>query len=212
MNTFTDWISAWSAAITAGLTFGVLVAALWAASAARDTLAQMRADSAAQTQDSARANRPYVHARMVPSIAGLDTWDLVIENSGRTAAYELTLGIKTAEGARVEPVDIVTGGVRKFAETGHTLHPGASVRMYWTVGATEADPTGFPPSLVTVHYVDSEGVRYTERPVLLDPNTVGVTPVPGTGPVRGNDRDAHLERNTLNALRAIARNVGEGNR
>ena len=122
MNTFTDWISAWSAAITAGLTFGVLVAALWAASAARDTLAQMRADSAAQTQDSARANRPYVHARMVPSIAGLDTWDLVIENSGRTAAYELTLGIKTAEGARVEPVDIVTGGVRKFAETGHTLH------------------------------------------------------------------------------------------
>lgn len=211
MNTFTDWISAWSAAITAGLTFGVLVAALGAASAARDTLAQMRADSAAQREDSARATRPYVHARIVPSLGGIDAWDLVVENTGRTAAFRLSVAITPVEG-KAEPADIVTATVRKFADAEHTVHPGASMRMFWVVGATEADPTGFPPSMVTLCYEDSEREQYDERPVLLDPGKVGSTPVPYTGKVKNSDDEQSIPKNTLNTLRAIAHHLGEGNR
>lgn len=211
MNTFSDWISAWSAAITAGLTFGVLVAALWAASAARDTLAQMKSDSEGQRRDSARATRPYVHARMVPSIAGIDAWDLVIENTGRTSAYDLALQIDPKEGMQ-DPGDIVTAMTRKFADAGHTLHPGGSFRMYMVLGATEKDPTGFRRATVTLAYTDSEDERYVERPVVLDPDTVGSTPAPFTGKVRNEDDDDSIPKNTLNTLRAIAHHLGEGNR
>lgn len=211
MNTFTDWIIAYMAVISAGLTFGLLVTAWWAASAARDTLAQMRDDSAAQREDSARATRPYVHARIVPSLGGTDAWDLIVENTGRTAAFKLSMSISQAE-EKAEPEDIVTATVRNFAEAEHTLHPGASVRMFWVVGATETDPTGFPPSMVALHYEDGEGLRYDERPYLLDPGKVGATPVPYTGAVRNEDNDESIPRNTLNTLRAIAHHLGEGNR
>ena len=211
MNTVTDWISAWSAAITAGLTFGVLVDALWAASAARDTLAQMKSDSEGQRRDSARATRPYVHARTVPSIAGIDAWDLVIENTGRTAAYDLALEIAPKEEMQ-DPGDIVTVMTRKFAEAGHTLHPGGSFRMFLVVGATEKDPTGFRRATVTLRYTDSEGECYVERPVILDPETVGSTPAPFTGTITNGDNDSSIPKNTLNTLRAIAHHLGEGNR
>ena len=211
MNTVTDWITAVAALITALLTLGLLGAALWAATAARDTLAQMKTDSEGQRQDSARATRPYVHARMVPSIAGLDAWDLVIENTGRTAAYDLTLEIDPKDEMQ-DPGDIVAAMTRKFAEAGHTLHPGGSFRMYLVVGATEEDPTGFRRATVTLQYTDSEGERYVERPVTLDPDTVGSTPAPFTGKVKNKDDDGSIPKNTLNTLRAIAHHLGEGNR
>lgn len=208
MNTFTDWIIAYMAVITAGLTFGLLVTAWWAASAARDTLAQMRADSEGQRQDSARATRPYVHARMVPSIAGLDTWDLIIENTGRTAAYGLHLQID----ADAIPDDKVTRPVLRMASAGLTVHPGERIRTYWVIEATKKDALGFRHATVTVSYRDSEREEYEETPVLLEPDDLGLTPAPRTGAVRGGDRDDHLERNTLNTLRAIAHHLGDGNR
>lgn len=206
MNTFTDWISAWSAAITVGLTFGVLVAALWAASAARDTLAQMKSDSMGQRQDSARATRPYVHARIVPSIAGGDSWDLVIENTGKTAAHLLELEIY----AEHVPEDDVTEAVYQFAKAHLTVHPGQHMRSFWTLKATSKKPTGFPSALVTVRYEDSEETPYEERPVLLAPQTLGQTPLPWTGAeIEGKTGDP---ANTVFALRAIAHHLGEGNR
>lgn len=205
MNTFTDWISAWSAAITAGLTFGVLVAALWAASAARDTLAQMKSDSEGQRRDSARATRPYVHARMVPSIAGLDSWDLIIQNTGRTAAHGLLLQID----AENVPDDKVTGPVLRLAAAGLTVHPGERIRTYWVIEATKPVALGFPRATVTVRYNDSEGESYEEVPVLLDPEDLGLTPVGSHG---SHSVPTDNEKDVVLALRGIARNVAEGNR
>lgn len=211
MNTFTDWISAYAAFITAFITFGLLVAAGLAYYAARDTLTQMREDSAARRDDSARATRPYVHARMVPSIAGLDTWDLIIQNTGQTAAHDLHLTITPLNDAPI-PDDDVTAPLLRLASAGLTVHPGERLRSFWVLLAESPDPTGFPPSRVAVTYEDSEGTPYTERPVLFDPSSVGLTPVPYTGSESPRNRSGSGVRNVENALRAIARNVGETNR
>lgn len=207
----TDWIGALSSMLTAVLTAGLLVAAVWAAKAAVRTLAQMKMDSEGQRADSARATRPYVHARMAPSVAGIDAWDLVIENSGRSAAHDVNLQITPRDGAKV-PDDLITQPARRFAHAGHTLHPGVSLRMYWVAGASAGDPTGFPRATVVLRYADGEGVTYEERPVALDPDTIGATPAPFTGAVAGNDADKSISKNTLNSLRAIAHHLGESNR
>ncbi|MGY5764299.1 hypothetical protein ACXET9_03730 [Brachybacterium sp. DNPG3] len=211
MNTFTDWISAYAAFITAFLTFGLLIAAGHAYYAARDTLAQMREDSAARRDDSARTTRPYVHARMVPSIAGLDTWDLVIQNTGKTAAHNLQLEIAPLNNASIT-VDSVTGPVLQFATASLSVHPGERIRSFWVLGAASSAPTGFPPSRVAVTYEDSEGNLYTERPVLFDPASIGQTPAPYTGAIRNGGSQAAQLRNIENALRAVAHNLGETNR
>lgn len=203
--TVTDWISALAAVWTALLTAGLLLAALIAGWAAMRTLAQMRADSEGQRQDSARATRPYVHARLVPSIAGVDAWDLVVQNTGRTAAHHLVLQIDAEDVQE----DIVTKAVYRFAAAGLTVHPGERIRTYWSLEASKPDRTGFPPAIVTVRYSDSEGTAYEERPVVLDPDDMGMTPVPSQGSEsipRDHQRDLVL------ALRGIARNIGEGNR
>lgn len=207
----TDWIVAVSSTLTAVLTAGLLAAAVWAAKAAVRTLAQMKTDSAGQRADSARATRPYLHARIAPSVAGIDTWDLIVENTGRSAAHNVQLQITPRDGAKV-PDDLITQPARRFAHAGHTLHPGVSVRMYWVAGASAEDPTGFPRATVVLRYADGEGVTYEERPVALDPDTIGATPAPFTGAVAGNDSEKDIPKNTLNSLRAIAHHLGESNR
>lgn len=208
MNTFTDWISAYAALTTALLTFGLVAAAGAAYYAARDTLAQMREDSAARREDSARAARPYVHTRMVPSIAGLDTWDLIVQNTGMTAAHDLHLTIAPLDDAPV-PDDAVTAPLLRLANAGLTVHPGERLRSYWVLLAESPDPTGFPPSRIAISYTDSKGTPYTERPVLFDPASVGLTPVPHVGSETPRNRSGSGVRNLENALRAVARNIGE---
>lgn len=169
------------------------------------TLAQMRTDSEARRQDSARATRPYVHARIVPSIAGLDTWDLVVQNTGQTAAHDLRLKIDAED----VPADDVTGPVYRLATAGLTVHPGERIRTYWVVEATKPDRLGFPRARVTVRYADSQGEDYKELPVLLDPAELGQTPAAGHG---AESKNHDHQRDVVLALRGIARNVGEGNR
>lgn len=204
MNTFTDWIIAYMAVITAGLTFGLLVTAWWAASAARETLSQMRRDSAGQREDSARATRPYVGIRIAPSIGGSDTWDLILHNSGRTSAHGLRMDIEP-DGAN----DPFAKQIRRLAQSGQTLHPGSSLRSFWKLEASKPGSIGFGRATVTVHYSDSEGKPYSELPVVLDPNDMGHTPMPDHG---AETDDEDTGRDIVLALRAIARNVGEGNR
>lgn len=82
----TDWIAALSAAVTALATVGLVWGAFAAWKAAKATLDQMKADSMAQT-------RPYLQARLEYSMGGSQAADLVIRNTGLTAAREVIITI-----------------------------------------------------------------------------------------------------------------------
>ncbi|MGP5198377.1 hypothetical protein ACTXKN_04380 [Brachybacterium alimentarium] len=198
--TAADWLSA-------GATTLAALAALAASLVAILTLRQMKADSKSQKQDSEQATRPYVHARLVPSVAGLDAWDLVVRNSGRTPAFNLRLDIR-ADGA---PDDKITQAVCRFAAAGQTLQPDTSIRTYWSVDATKDDAMGFPRATVEVRYEGPGNIPYEEPAIILDPNDMGLTPVPSTGP-KATSGKFRIGRDSVHALRAIARHVGELNR
>lgn len=213
-NSSTDWleaIAAWIAALsgvgTLLLTGGLLYTALLAYHAARDTLQQMRADSEAQREDSARATRPYVFARLMPGLAGHRTWDIAIENTGQSAAYDLKVEID----ADRQRSDIVATAIRSFAASGAMIPPGGRIRAYWYVEADrDAEPPdvmGYPRATVTLNYADSEGHTFNDRPIDLDPELIGLTPVPHEGDkAHGADE---IQRDTVHALRSIARHLGE---
>lgn len=191
----------------AGATILAALAAVFASVMAVLTLRQMRRDSIGQREDSARATRPYVHVRIVPSIGGLDSWDLVIRNAGRTPARNLSLRIDAPDA----PTDAVTSAVYRFAAAGQTLQPDTSLRMYWSLEASREDRDGFARATLTARYEDIDGQRYEEMPVVLDPKEMGETPAPGEGG-KQNGLDTNIPMNTLYTLRAIARHIGEGNR
>lgn len=214
-DTTTDWLSviaAWIAALAAVgtvlLTAGLLWAAWRAYRTATGTLRQMREDSEAQREDSARATRPYVYPTIVPGLAGTNTWDLVLENTGRTAAYDLHVRID----AEPSQDDEIKRAVRVLAEAGTMLPPRGRIRTFWAMGEDpEADPPqalGYPRATVTLSYTDSEHHRFDrERSVTLDPQLLGLTPEPGSGATaKGKDTEA---KDTVHALRAISRHLGE---
>ncbi|QEU12462.1 hypothetical protein [Dermabacter vaginalis] len=204
-------ISALAAITAALLTCGLLFVGWKTARAARDTLHQMKKDSIAQQLDSARISRPYVYAHIAPSLAGEGAWDLILENTGKTAAYDIKINIE-ADG--VED-DIVSNAVKIFAQAGTFLPPGVRLRTFWAFDPDEKSDQpramGYPRAGISLTYVDGEGTRYDDRKVILDPTLLGLTPVPTTGPESKSGANKE-ERNIAHALRAIAHNVGELNR
>lgn len=212
----TDWlatIAAWIAALcglgTLLLTAGLLFAAAFAWWTARGTLLQMKHDSEAQRRDSALASRPYVHARIVPSIGGSGAWDLLVQNYGKTAAYGLRAEILAPDAKS----DVISDAVRRFAGAGTFLPPGGRIRTYWLMPENpKADPPetlGFPRATVTLRYTDADGAEFSDRSVTLDSEELGITPEVYSGAkTRGSGESVDL-RNVGNAVRALAINVGE---
>ncbi len=201
-------VAAW---ITALATVALAVFAWTAWRTAGGTLRQMRADSEAQREDSARATRPYVYVRLVPGLWGAGFWDSIIENTGKTAAYELTFDLDSEEdpGRFGEPIE-------RMRTAGLTLPPGARIRTAWYAPKDlQSDPPealGYRLSTVTLRYQDSAGKQYVEAPTRLTADDYGLTPSPSEGPKKaGTDTDSIL-KNIENALRTIARNIGESNR
>ena len=146
------------------------------AEAARAANEQARFDSKAQT-------RPYVWVEVVPGLAGTETYDLRIKNTGRSAARCVRLEFDNWP----DPADDVATAVRELFETPRTLPPGCSIRTMWrlegdfTDGTTEA---GLPKS-------GSIGVSYRgddpTEPDYLDAFEVmieraGLWPVGESGP------------------------------
>lgn len=182
-----------------------LNAAELSAQQTRATVEQMREDSQAQREDSARASRPYLHTQIVPGLAGENCWDLVIENTGRSAAYEMTMTIDTATGND----DQVTEAAQCLASSELSIPPRARIRSFWYIEKDKTQPAqGYPEATVTLTYLDATETRFTDPPVTLKPEKLGLTPVPSEGPtaVSGSDKQA---RNITHALRAIARHLGE---
>lgn len=174
------------------------------------TLLQMRADSEAMRADSALATRPYLSAVIVPSLAGERVWDLIIENFGRSAAYNFTMGI--------QGIDVVEGKVtdmiRELASSQMMIPPGARVRSFWYAMPDErsdpAEGVGFRDAHVKLYYSDIDGNRFDEDPeVRLRPHEISPAPMPWTGSEAASGGADQHERNRNHALRAIAHHLGE---
>lgn len=171
----------------------------------------MRQDSADMQSDSARASRPYLFAQLVPGLAGELTWDLVIENTGRSGAFNTTMKIYSP----IKSDDIVTQGAQRLAKSGVAIPPGGRIRTLWFVGASEfANPPeemGYPSARISLNYSNADGQFFNDPSVEVEPNALGITPVPSTGPVVDSGSDEHA-LNAIHALRAIALHLGEVHR
>lgn len=129
---------------TAVATFLLAVFAFYAwqaakstAQAAKDTLDHAREDSHQRT-------RPYVAATVVPSIAGVAKYDIVLMNYGNSSARGVRIRCVNAPSS---PDDVATKILRWLSIT-HTLHPNMRLRNYWRLeldeGSTWKDGTREP--------------------------------------------------------------------
>lgn len=225
-----DWVVAGSAIFTAALTLLLVVSAFKAWGTARETLAASREASEAarlsaeaairaneQAQlDSIARTRPYVYAHVVPSLAGVGFLDLVVMNSGQSAARDLTLTYDSWP----EPADDVTESLQTMFATPRTLAPGCSLRVLWRLEAGEG--RRFDEGDPKKAGIDSDGtvgVRYTsgdpshppyEDDFLLLFDKSGYWPVPEEGAEPGKAFKDHPELKAFYQLgRALLRRVGE---
>lgn len=208
-------LAAWSNLATAVFTAALAVMAYFAWRAAKETLAASRRASAAAEaaneqarRDSIEQTRPYVSAQIVPSLAGIQSYDVRITNSGRSSARNLTLEFD----AWPSELDDVARAVRTLFETQRTLPPGTSLRSFWrlednfTDGTTEA---GMPKKgTIRVRYTSSDpsAPEYSDE-FGVDLESAGLWPVPEAGP---NPDNLNAEQRKFYALgQALVRRIGE---
>ncbi|MEV7661804.1 hypothetical protein [Paenarthrobacter sp. NPDC089316] len=209
------WLAAYAAALTALLSLGLLVGAFLAWNVARETLKQARAAHKQVQQDSIEQTRPYVYAQVVPGLAGIGTWDLLVTNTGRSSARNLTM----VSDRWPEKDDVVTKGLKTLFSTARSLPPGARLRVFWRVGlrSPEArfgdgtrDAKGMTgAAMVTLSYTsdDPTSPQYHDS-YAIDPEGMGQPPAP----YRGIDVSSGLEaaqQDLHKMLAAIAENIGE---
>lgn len=213
-----SWISALATAA------GVLVAAVAIGLTllqVSQTAKQLRDNADREARDSEERTRPYVWVDVAPSLAGSPAVDVVVRNTGHTTARNVRLSVTDAPfTARFEGDAITPTMGRAFSE-GFDLAPAAHRRYYWHFPANEnAAPSGqmgAPASgEIVLQYQwrpdASEAVRdYEERYRYNLDDLLRLAPVPFSGSDAGAGGDP-VERNMVHALRAIARNLGEGNR
>jgi hypothetical protein len=166
-------ISAGSAAVTAL----VAIVSLWG----------VRRDSAAQT-------RPYVQLKLDLGIGGPHSADLIVLNTGKSAAADLVIEGVVPE-AGFEEATSTRAAVQEMFETSRTLPPGASLRCFWVVNGPSYKPK--PGKEVTKLTACYRGSRcwwrlWTRRKYRdeFDIDTRILTSSPGAwdgGKVRGNN-------------------------
>lgn len=210
--TTADWVAAISTAATALFTLVLVVAALWSLRAALKTLEASRTANEQAERDSIERTRPYVFVEIVPGLAGLATYDLVIRNTGLSAARRVTLQFAPWP----EEVDDIGEKVRTLMKTPRDVPPDSSLRILWHLGTEEGEKftdgtteAGMPlAGCITVQYGSDEPKRgaYSET-YPFDVNTAGLWPVPTTGPEpQGLQRN---ERLFYKALQRLTQHVGE---
>lgn len=176
------WVSANAALATAVLSLGLLVGALLAWRVAKATLDQSKAANRQMELDSIEQTRPYVYARIVPSIGGNAAWDLIVRNSGRSSANALTIKV-----SQWPEQDAVTKALRTMFEHPQILPPDTSIRTYWFLGPRDSPgttgATGFDiPVDITVTYSGpGPGPQVYTETFHLDPLTLGLTPEAASG-------------------------------
>lgn len=217
------WIGALATAV------GVLVAIaaiLLTYRQVRLTAEQLRAASKQAAQDSEDRTRPYVAMNIVPSIASSGALDLVVTNTGATAATNVRFELLNAEFGLSDDDTRVGPDLRSFFSTPFELAPGARMRLFWHLPESAADRSDKPGAmgapvtgeLRATYGRDVDGQPGTHEYVTkhhydftLWPK---ITPQAWTGKTNeGSPSDPLTHLKNINfGLRAIAHHLGETTR
>lgn len=196
------WATAIGSVATALFTAFLWLVAWRTLSGARKQLSLLRAQAE-------REGRPYVTADVVPGLHGAGNWDLIVANTGRTAARDITFDFD--DWAPKDSEDHITSSLLAYLRASHVLVPNARHRLHWRMnpdpqfGTTEAGAD--PSSRLTIKYADDQGQKYTDA-FSFDVDLLGAaSPVPTEGPKAiGKDKDlARINQ----AIRTLSVHVGE---
>jgi hypothetical protein len=138
------WIGA--LATTAGVAVAI-VAIFLTYRQVRLTAVQLRDASVQATQDSEDRTRPYVTMNIVPSIAGHGALDLVLANTGATAAINVRFELLGAHFGLSDDDTHVGPGLREFFSTPFELAPGAKMRLFWHLPDSPAEQSDKPGAM-----------------------------------------------------------------
>ena len=196
------WITAIGSVATALFTALLWLVAWRTLSGARTQLSLLRAQAE-------REGRPYVTADVVPGLHGPGSWDLVVTNSGKTAARDVSFDFDPWKPKDSD--DHIIPSLVAYLQASHMLAPGARHRLMWRMnpehdaGRTEAgaDPKG----RLTVKYSSDQGETYTDT-FAFDVDLLGAaSPAPTEGPKAiGTDKElARIDQ----AIRTLSVHVGE---
>ncbi|MDD1385469.1 MULTISPECIES: hypothetical protein [Curtobacterium] len=192
----------------------------------RLTAKQLRHASVQAAQDSEDRTRPYVAMNIVPSIASSGALDLVITNTGATAATNVRFELVDAQFGLSDDDTRVGPDLRDFFSTPFELAPGARMRLFWHLPESTADHSDKPGAmgapvtgeLRATYSRDVDGRPGTQEYVTkhhydftLWPK---ITPQAWTGKTNeGSPSDSltHL-KNIAFGIRAVAHHLGETNR
>ena len=198
----TDWIVAVSSVITALATVGLVWGAFAAWHAAKQTLSQMRRDSAAQA-------RPYVHARLERSMGANQGTDLIVSNVGRSTARNLSMEIDHWPARE----DDLTAALQAMMNARRDLPPGVQLRTFWDMDSTRTKASGTlgmqEPATITLTYSGDEGgtAQYSDQYV-LDMSINGMTPLGWEGERKtGQGSVADRLNDVVRALSELRRNM-----
>ncbi len=208
------WWAAAGSILTAVLTLGLLIGAYAAWRTAKASLDQAKEAQLQIKLDSIEQTRPYVFAQIVPGIGGPGAWDLIIRNSGRSAATDLS--IHTEDWPETE--DVIVKELRKMFMAKQTLPPGVSLRTFWridpTPGSTRADGgpevDGMPKTAqLSLQYTshDPAHPHYEDRYV-VSTETIGLVPVASSGP-NPSAKLTPAEASLHKMLGRIVQSIGE---
>lgn len=209
------WVSAYSALVTAILSLLLVIGAYLAWRVAKATLEQSKAANRQMELDSVEQTRPFVYAHLVPGIAGVGTWDLLLTNTGRSPARNLTIDCDEWP----EKDDVFTAPLRTLFSTPRSLPPGATIRTFWKVGvskpgATWEDGTSEPMGMakgatLKLEYSSDDPSKPTYcDEYRLDDSILGQTPAAYRGPNPKQGLDS-AQQDLHSMLAAIASNIGE---
>ncbi len=209
-------MTAWSGLAMAVATVVLAMVAVVAWKTAKATLdASRRASAAAEAAneqarlDSIARTRPYVYVEVIPGLAGVDTYDVRVFNSGRSAAQRLTLDYDSWP----DELDDIAQALKTMFTTPRTLPPGCSLRAMWRLGSGQGTFTDGTTEAglgttgkITVHYSgDDPSEPYSDQyDVQIEGS--GIWPVPEQGPEPGSAGD-RLDFYKLG--QALVRRVGE---
>lgn len=153
---------------------------------------------------------------MVPSLTRRPCWDLVIRNTGRTAARDIHIDADPWPALGDRYGDLL----REHLTRPFDMAPGTSVRFTWRV-AHEHDqpdnpdqPAGMPAEVtLTLRYHGDDPAMepFTDTRFLDAPTRAGIIPAPGDG-ATSRDTSAAPEvtlKNIENALRNLNSHVAE---
>ncbi|QTG81536.1 hypothetical protein [Arthrobacter crystallopoietes] len=141
----------------------------------------------------------------MPSIGGNQAWDLILRNSGRSAAYDLRLTVSAWP-----EEDILTKALRTMFETPQTLPPNTSIRSYWSLGPSKhprsSHPVGFdqPVDLTVTYKSDNREASEYRDTFRLDSTVLGMTPMGASGIEQPNGATPHEKK-----MREIVRALNE---